>query len=1033
MVDSEDQEEFEDNLLAVVGMSCRLPGAKDVDAYWRNLEQGIESIQRGDQVPDLEGQSSDPHFVKAVASLDDPGGFDAEFFDMSHRESEITDPQHRVLLECAWTALEHAGYYPPGFPGAVSVFAGTAINSYLIRNLARNPEVLDSTEPVQLNIGNSPDFLATRIAYKLNLKGPSYAVQAACATSLLAVHVACENLLNEECDMALAGGVSVNVTLMNGYRYMEGGMTSADGACRPFDADSQGTLFGNGVGLVVLRRLADALDAGDTIHALIRGSAANNDGSLKAGFTAPGVEGQRKVIVEALAAADVDAETIGYVEAHGTATPLGDPIEIQALTQAYRRHTEAIGFCRIGSAKGNFGHLDAASGIAGLIKTILALKYRAIPASLHFKAPNPNIDFESSPFRVNPTLWPWSSEKHPRRAGVSSFGVGGTNVHVILEEAPCNPAAEPGQGPWLLPLSAKSPRALETMSTDLANFLQRSPNVNVQDVAYTLQVGRGAFAYRRHVVATDSKQAEVALRGAFPASIAVDDKPKSVVFMFPGQGTQRLNMGLELYQAEAAFRREIDVCAENVKPLLGCDIRQIMYPRDEDRAEAERQLEHTRLAQPALFITCYAAARLLQARGIQPAAMVGHSIGEYVAACLAGVFSLSEALQLVVKRADLMGRLAGGGMTAVALTEEECSPLLGPELALAAVNGPERCVAAGTLPALEELERLFSDREVRFRRLNTSHAFHSAMMEPMLSELTQLIAQIGPKKPQTPYLSNLSGHWISEQEATDPDYWARHTRGTVRFHDNLSLLLENPDHVFLELGAGDSLSRLLRRHPTGRQVRPIALIGPNQGAQPFWEVLGRLWAAGVQPDWEGFYPNRPRRIPLPTYAFQRRNYWIHPAQAENRTGRSEEKTEEPVTPEQEKPQSQRHPRPNLDLPYALPDGPMEELVTSVWEAALGIDGIGARDNFFDLGGDSLAAAKTADLLKRKLNIDIPASSLYTGVTVQTLAEVIEDFMRDEPDQQTGIGELRQERKTRRQQTQNAHRNRRRQRQSTEVI
>lgn len=888
---------YNGNEIAIIGAAGRFPGAPDLTTYWQNLRAGVESIHhfspeewRALNLP--QPLLEDPNFVRAAAFLDHPEAFDASFFDMSHREAELTDPQHRVLLECAWAALEDAGYHGAAYPGAVGVFAGATINTYLLFNLARRPDIIGNLSHVQLNVGNAGDFLATRIAYKLNLKGPSYTVQSACSTSLVAVHIACESLLNETCDMALAGGVSVNVSLRHGYAYVAGGMTSPDGRCRPFDAAAQGTIFGSGAGLVVLKRLSDALNDGDTIYAVIKGTAINNDGSLKVGYTAPSVEGQAQVIAEALANAGVSAETIRYVEAHGTATPLGDPIEIEALTKAFRAYTAANGFCALGSVKGNIGHLDAAAGIAGLLKTVLALKHRELPPSLHFERPNPNIDFPNTPFYVNTALSHWPDAAAPCRAGVSAFGVGGTNAHIILEEAPPLAAAEPSR-PWqLLPLSAQTQEALDQIRNNLTTRWQAHPSLDIADVAYTLQVGRQPFRYRQMVLAQTRDDALAALAESNPINFGTVDENHvpSLVFMFTGQGSQQINMGRGLYEQEPAFRQTVDYCAQVLRPRLGLDMRELLYPRPGAETAATAKLNQTAYSQPALFVLEYASGQLLLSWGLRPQALVGHSIGEYVAACLAGVFSLEEALLLVAERGRLMQALPGGTMLAVPLSELELQPFLNGELSLAVINGPGRTVVSGSQAAIAQFEAYLQTEGIMARPLQTSHAFHSVMMEPILETFTEVVSQITLRPPQIPYLSNVTGTWITSAEATSPTYWARHLRGTVRFADNLTTLLEGSGRVLLEVGPGETLCQLVRRHPHYRTEHTVFPLLPSPRQQQtddlkaVLQAVGHLWLRGLIPDWQMFYGSeRRRRIPLPTYPLAQQRHWIEAALPEHAT------------------------------------------------------------------------------------------------------------------------------------------------------
>ncbi|MEO0537755.1 MAG: SDR family NAD(P)-dependent oxidoreductase [Cyanobacteria bacterium P01_A01_bin.123] len=877
--------------IAIVGMAGRFPGAKGIDQFWQNLCEGVESISFfTDEELVAAGADSallnDSSYVKAGAVLDDIERFDARFFGFSAREAEMMDPQHRLFLECAWEALEDAGYDPETEPGLIGVYAGGNLSSYLLNNLTAAHEPLKSMVGETVLIGNDKDYIATRVSYKLNLQGPSFNVSTACSTSLVAVHLACRGLLSYECDAALAGGIAIQVPQASGYLYQLGGFSSPDGHCRAFDADARGTIFGNGVGIVVLKRLEDALADGDYIHAVIKGSAINNDGSSKVGYTAPSVEGQAEAIAESQAIAGFNPETITYIEAHGTGTALGDPIEIAALTQVFRASTQKNDFCGIGSVKTNVGHLNSASGVTGLIKTVLALKHKQIPPSLHFEAPNPEIDFANSPFYVNTKLTPWQTNGTPRRAGVSSFGVGGTNAHVVLEEAPPVEVSGPSR-PWqLLLLSAKTHSALETATENLVHHLD--DELNLADVAYTLNVGRRAFNHRRFVVSQGIETAQSALRSLKPDWVGTHLQTpgeRPVVFMFSGQGAQYVNMAQALYQSEATFAKQVDICCELLKPHLGVDLRQVLYPDPEQLASASEQLQQTALAQPALFVIEYALAQLWQEWGVCPKAMMGHSIGEYVAATLAGVWSLDDALALVAARGKLMQRLPSGSMLAVPLSEEEVMPLLGQELSLAVINGPTSCVMSGATEAIEALESQLASQGIEGRRLHTSHAFHSSMMEPILESFTQKVKQVQLSAPQIPYLSNVTGTWITAEEATSPAYWARHLRQPVRWASGLDVLMEDPSQILVEIGPGRTLTTLAKRHPeqVPKQVVLSCIRHPQETVSDvafLLKTVGQLWLAGVDVDWSGFYAHERRhRLPLPTYPFERQRYWVEATKA----------------------------------------------------------------------------------------------------------------------------------------------------------
>jgi amino acid adenylation domain-containing protein len=884
-----DRTRSETNEIAIVGMAGRFPGARSLDHFWQNLCAGVEAVNfYSDEELLAAGVDpsllSNPNYVKAGVILEDIDLFDASFFGYSPREAEAMDPQHRLFLECAWEALEHAGHDPDQSGGSVGVFAGTGTGTY-VYNLLSSPGAIEAIGGLQLAIGNDKDHLPTHVSYKLNLRGPSVAVQTACSASLTAVHMACRSVLAGECRMALAGGVAIHDLEKRGYLFQQGGIGSPDGHCRAFDAAAQGTISGSGVGIVVLKRLQDALADGDFIHAVIKGSAINNDGSAKVGYTAPSVEGQAEVIRAAQVAAGVSAEDITYIEAHGTGTRLGDPIEISALTQAFRASTDLRGFCAVGSLKTNIGHLDTAAGVAGLIKTVLALEHKVIPPSLHFDEPNPALDLDSSPFYVNKHLAGWQSSGGPRYAGVSSFGIGGTNAHVIVQEAPLvRPSG--GSRPWqLLMLSAKSGQALDQATTGLVQYLKKHPETNLGDIAYTLQVGRKSFSHRRAVVCHKIDDAlrtlELPDSRQLLNSSSVGTSP-GVVFMFPGQGAQHVGMGLELYRHEIAFREQVDYCCEQLKQHLGFDLRDVLYPSEENSEEASLRLKQTSVTQPALFVVEYALARVWMGWGVKPRAMIGHSIGEYVAACLAGVMALEDALTLVALRGKLMQSLPEGTMLSVALSEDELRGLLGPQLSLAVINGPSLSVASGPEEAIAELQDRLTGMNVGCRRLVTSHAFHSQMMDPVLEEFRTQVARVKLNEPTIPYLSNLTGTWAQPSEVTEPGYWARHLRETVRFAAGARELLANgngANSILLEVGPGRTLCSLVTglARETGQPViNSLPPVGEHEsGDQTVATALARLWLSGVPINWKEFYARETRhRLPLPTYPFERRRYWV---------------------------------------------------------------------------------------------------------------------------------------------------------------
>jgi len=998
MVDAEKEKKSSGtNEFAIVGMACRLPGANNIEKFWLNLQAGVESISDfSDEEMRAAGVGEEllasPHYVKRGAVLENIDLFDASFFDISGREAELLDPQQRIFLEIAWEALENAGYTAKSYPGKIGVYAGGGIGSYFL-NLLTDDLSFKDTAPILFANGN--DFLATRASYKLDLTGPSVTVQTACSTSLVAVHVACRALLNRECDIAMAGGISIQTPQNIGDIFQEGGITSPDGCCRAFDARAQGTVRGNGGGLVVLKRLEDALRDGDHIRAVIKGSAINNDGGSKVGYTAPSVTGQRDVIRQALLESGVRPETITYLEAHGTATPLGDPIEVSALTQAYRgAGTEKNAFCAIGSLKSNIGHVDAAAGVAGLIKTVLALEHKQIPATLHYERPNPKIDFASSPFYVNAALTEWRANGVPRRAGVSSFGIGGTNAHVIVEEAPPDDSISVCR-PWhLVLLSAKTATALETVADNLAAYLHEHDSISLADVAHTLQVGRAPFAHRCFVVAESVADTTEALKGrhtkSLPGSI-VSREGCRVAFLFPGQGSQYVNMGKHLYAHEPLFRELVDQCSELLQPSLQLDLRSLIYPSAEKLQWAETELRETRTTQPALFVIEYALARMWMSWGVLPESMLGHSVGEYVAACLAGVFSLEDALNLVAVRGRLMHSCARGGMLAVAASEEEVQPYLKTGLELAAINGSRSCVLTGPLYSLELAEKKLLQQQIVYRRLQSSHAFHSAMMEPILAQFIGEVQKVRRNAPRIRYLSNLTGDWITAEQAIDPAYWGKQLRGTVQFAQGIRNLCDGGQRLILEVGPGHTNSTAVRQ-TIAKPALPVILTTlpdsrENSDVKQVLTALGHLWLQGAGVDWNGFASGeKRRRLPLPTYPFERRRYWVDAPARRSRVDSSRrqkgETTEEAVMP------GRIYARTNLDRPIDPPTNVVETLLVPIWTEVLGVSPIGIRDDFFDLGGDSLIGLRMTSRLQ-DLGMHVAIEQIFKHHTILELAAAIE--------------------------------------------
>lgn len=894
--------------IAIVGMSGRFPGASNIDQFWDNLVAGRESLTRFTP-QDFIKLGVDPAQANAQTDqargvIDDSDQFDAGLFGMTPREAEIMDPQQRVFLEVAWEAIEHAGYDHERPPGPIGVFVGCGINTYYMSNLSTRPDVLGSHGEFPTVLLNEKDFLATRLAYCLNLRGPAVNIQTACSTSLVAVCNACQSLLNYECDMALAGAAHLAFPQYHSRTYAQAGIVSQDGHCRPFDHRASGTIFSDGVGTVVLRRLEDAVADGDNVIAVIRGYGLNNDGSDKAGFTAPSVNGQAEVIQIAHALGGSDPESISYIEAHGTGTKFGDPIELAGLSKAFSAVTNRKQFCGIGSVKSNIGHLDVASGVAGLIKTALALQHRKLPPTINYESPNPEIDFRNSPFYVVDSLTDWQVPDGPLRAGVSSFGIGGTNAHLVLEEAPHSQLrtgqslSSTARSHSLITISAHTPDALQQATDNLANHLSGDPSVSLPDVAFTLQTGRRRFAHRRAVVCQNHDDAVRQLR------IANDNRrtdttltrgPKKPVFMFPGQGSQCVNMGQQLYESEPVYRDSVDRCSELLMDDLGMDIREAIFHADSNDPAAAERLAQASITQPALFVTEYSLAQLWMSWGIRPHAMIGHSVGEYTAACLANVFTLPKALRLIAARGRLIQNQPHGSMLAIMRSETECRRFVSDRVSIAAINSPSLCVISGETTEIDSIVAQLERESIACQPLMTSHAFHSPMMDPVIEPFNEILSESELQPPVIPFISNVTGDWIKDEQAVSPDYWTAHLRQAVMFAKGIGTILQMNGIALLEVGPGHTLTILTRQQPTfaAEQTLVTSLpksTGTRNGNPPpeqavLLTALGQLWKAGLPVDWNDFYRGQQRfRVPLPNYPFQRTRHWIEPDRSDQKQG-----------------------------------------------------------------------------------------------------------------------------------------------------
>lgn len=976
--------------VAIIGMAGRFPKAKNINEFWGNIINGIECISFYTD-SELESMGidreliSNPKYVKARGHLEDIDMFDAHFFNVPPREAELMDPQHRVCLECAWEALEDAGYDSERYDGRIGVFAGESMNTYLLLNVF--PTIgnkVISAGSLQAAIGNDKDSLTTFISYKLNLRGASITVQSSSSTSLTAICVACQSILNYQCDMALAGGVSIGVPKKNGYLYEEGGIVSPDGHCRPFDANSAGFVPGNGGGIVVLKRLSEALEDGDNIYAVIKGFAVNNDGSKKVSYSSPSVDAQAEVIAEAQALAGISPETIGYVEAHGTGTQMGDPIEVAALIKAFRANTDKKRFCALGSVKANIGHLDTAAGVVGVIKACMCLKERVIAPNINFEKPNSKIDFENSPFYVNPELTEWKDNGTPRRAGVTSLGMGGTNAHVVLEEAPPIRNSSESRDWKLLALSAKTATALKAYGCDIAQYIRKAPGVDISDFSYTLQTGRREFSNRFFSVYRERGDIIEALNRLENEKQAISIAGVSedqIAFLFSGQGAQYINMASDLYRNERVFREQVDKCSEILKKFLGIDLRSILYPKEPYCEEHARRLSQTWLTQPALFVIEYTTARMFMEWGVQPQVMLGHSIGEYAAACISGALSLEDALMLVAERGRLIWGLSPGSMLAVKMSEQEAERFLGAHVSLAAVNTPGMLVLSGTGQAIGAIEKNLKEKGVFCSVLRTSHAFHSSMMEPITGRFRELVQSVAFKPMRIPIVSCITGKRLNNEDISNPDYWVKHLRSTVRFSDGIKEILKEPNTTFVEIGPGDTLSSFVKQHggyeAASRTIHTIRHAKEQDNdLKTALAALGKLWARGARIDWDAFYIDEVRnRIPLPKYPFEKKRYWIEPEIhgeiAAEPAGRAEKNNGNAAK------------KPKIKAPYQI-----KQTIREIWKELLGFNEIDDNDNFFTIGGDSIMVIRLYSKLDEYFPNTISLNDIFSQSTISKQYEHI---------------------------------------------
>ncbi len=1002
------------NDIAIIGMSGRFPGAKNLTEFWENLitekdvsvEFTAEELVANGIDPNL---LNDPNYVRRGMPLQDTDKFDASFFGYLPKEAALMDPQHRLFLECAYAALEDAGYVSEKYKGTIGIYGGVARNTYLVNNVITHPKYFQSIEDFTKGITQEKDFPATRVAYKLNLKGAAVNVQTACSSSGVAVHLACQSLLAGDNDMMLVGGGRIQPPVEAGHLHTEGHALSPDGYCRSFDADADGMVRGNGMAFIVLKKLEKAIVDGDSIHAIIKSTAIGNDGSDKVGFTAPSVRGQAETIAKAYQKANINPETINYIEAHGTGTRIGDPIEIAALTQAFSKFTDKKNFCAISSVKSNIGHFDAGACVAGIIKAVLSLKHGKLPTTLHFKQPNPQIDFKRTPFFVNDKLRKWKKGDTPRRAGVSSFGLGGTNAHIILEEAPELKKTINTRSHNLLLLSAKKETALARNAYNLGAFLEEN-EVDLANVAYTLQVGRNHFQHRLFTIADNVELASVGLKNLDKKKVFaknISKKQKHISFMFPGGGAQHTNMGIGLYENEPVFQQAVDKCVDILKTKHDLDLREILFPNQE--VKLSQPLENPLHAIALLFTIEYATAQLWMSYGIRPKEMIGHSLGEYVAACIAGVFRLEDAMAMVVKRGELFQTLPLGGMLSVPMSPKEVQPFMDENLSFAAINKPDHCVVSGSVKAIDRIKEKLNTKEIHSTRLHIRVAAHSLEVEPILKEFKAFLQKIKYSKPKIPIISNLTGTWAKAENIASPKYWVNHLRQTVRFAEGVETLLQQDDRILLEVGPGQTLSTFARQHPAKQKSQVIlaSLRHPKETIPDlafFQKTLGQLWLDGVELDFE--LTNNGRnytRISLPTYSFEKVRHWIdakpYPEATASVTTVNSEVGASKYIPQTDFPLKENGR--NMSQPTP-PQFNRRDLILrdlkNIFQDLSGIDAaeMDEQASFLELGFDSLFLTQAVGKIKKQLKVELSFRQLFEEApNFDELVSLVETQISDE--------------------------------------
>lgn len=1001
--------------IAIIGVSGKFASGDNIDDFLELLMEGKEvfkelskeELEQAGVSPDIYNKSNYVPIIGGV--INNREFFDADFFGYSDVEAEIMNSQCRIAHEYAWSALEDAGYNPYLYKGKIGNYWGCGSTTYweLLVNLSGKVNCLGEYASWLLS---SRDFHSTRLSYKLNLKGPSIILNTSCSTSLVAVDMACHAILTGQCDMAMVGAVSVSSTSRQGYEYQEGMINSADGHCRAFDSNASGTSSGEGIGVIILKSLEDAIEDNDHIYATIKGSAVNNDGNLKVGYTAPSVTGEKEVIQKAMSMADIDAESISYVETHGTGTILGDPIEIDALTKAFSLDGEKT--CAIGSVKTNIGHLDVAAGMAGLIKTILCLKHKMLPRSINYENPNPNINFDNSPFYVNTKLRPWVNEKYPLRAGVSSFGIGGTNAHVILEEAPTVTKKNRKNGKVITFLSARSESVLSRMSSNLARYLNKN-QVNLEDMSYTLLSGRKRFACRKMFVC-DTVQETIELletgQNSKVSTYVGDENKKKLVFMFPGQGFQYIGMAFGLYKNQPVFQKYIDQCFEIIQQKVGYDFKKLLFSIADD--ENSEKIIQTVYAQPIIFSLEYSLAKYLMSLNITPYAMIGHSLGEYVAATVSGVFTLEDALKLVIFRGEIMQSMPKGVMVCINIEVENLKDYLNYKLSLVAVNSKDQCVVSGDEQAILDFEATMKTAGYMCIRLKTSHAFHSYMMDSGLGTFKQIVDSIPKQIPKIPYISNVTGEWITHEQALDSEYWVKHLRKTVQFKDGLEKLIQDEDKIFIEIGAGRTLSTFARKSlQWNDKYQAVNMLKGVKDTEEdysyFLNQLGLLWLYGVNVEWDKFFNTKNTcRVSLPTYSFNRKRYWIDydieklfysmkESTSKNRTLGNEFENADYTN-------QNVYPDTHNTYQDTIIQNEYINILIEICKQHFGINDIDVYKNFFDMGASSLDIAYIKSQIENRIHKTFSVTVLYDHPNIYELCIFLLNVKKDK--EVTGISE-----------------------------